>query len=232
MLPHESAGMTAGVGAAITEARHVPLTDEELRELVTLWPTNGFTNRQTVAPPAMGNTHEGNAPPLGGTVAAQSSQTFRRQSAKAAAVEAETKDQGKAAATGRRQPVLTASLEGCYSRARRSSRTLRARPDNALHEIRFRGVRRDVEPLVAGLVENVPADTDARLEVETIGAAIRALPGVERDHNARTVRMILRDIFDHRGNTTQVAKPQRKTNHTSQSQMSTLSRFIVRVLRG
>jgi hypothetical protein len=40
MLPHESAGMTAGVGAAMTEARHVPLTDEELRELVTLWPTN------------------------------------------------------------------------------------------------------------------------------------------------------------------------------------------------
>ena len=44
----------------------------------------------------------------------------------------------------------------------------RARPAaNALHEIRFRRVRRDVEPLVAGLAENVSAHTDARFEVET-----------------------------------------------------------------
>jgi len=37
-----------------------------------------------------------------------------------------------------------------------------------------------------------------------MGAAIRALPGVERDHNARMVRMILWDIFDHSGNDTEI----------------------------
>ena len=82
---------------------------------------------------------------------------------------------------------------------------------NALHEIHFRRVGRDVEPLVAGLAENVSAHTDARFEVESIGVAIRALPGVERHYNAHTVRMVLRDIFDHSGNIIQIAKPQRKT---------------------
>ena len=55
---------------------------------------------------------EGNA---AGAVVARSSQTFLRQSAKAAAeAEAETRDHGQAAATRRRQRVLTASLNGCY----------------------------------------------------------------------------------------------------------------------
>ena len=45
----------------------------------------------------------------------------------------------------------------------------RARPAaNALHKMHFRRVWRDVEALVAGLAENVPADTDARFEVETM----------------------------------------------------------------
>ena len=76
---------------------------------------------------------------------------------------------------------------------------------NSLHKIHFRRVRRDVEALVAGLAEDIPADTDARFVVETMGVAIRAPFGVERDHNAHTVRMILRDIFDHSGNITQIA---------------------------
>ena len=58
--------------------------------------------------------------------------------------------------------------------------------------------------MFAGLAENVPANSDARFEVETIGVAIWALPGVKRDHNAHTVRMVLRDIFDHSGNITRV----------------------------
>jgi hypothetical protein len=44
-----------------------------------------------------------------------------------------------------------------------------------------------------------------------MGVTIPAPFGVERDHNAHTVRMILRDIFDHSGNIIQIAKPQRKT---------------------
>jgi hypothetical protein len=56
------------------------------------------------------------------------------------------------------------------------------------------------------------------------GVAIRALPGVDRDHNAHTVRMILRNIFDHSGNIIQIAKPQRKIDQASQSQTSTSAR--------
>ena len=88
---------------------------------------------------------------------------------------------------------------------------------NALHEIHFRRVGRDVEPLVAGLAENVSADADARFEVETVTVAIRALPGVERDYNAHSVWMILRKIFDHSGNITQIAKPQRKTTRRAKT---------------
>lgn len=66
----------------------------------------------------------------------------------------------------------------------------------------FRRVRRDVEALVAGLAENIPAHTDARFVVETMGTAIRALLGIERDHNAHMVRVILRDIFGLSGNIT------------------------------
>jgi GcrA cell cycle regulator len=40
MVPHESAGMAPGAGAALTEAATSRWSDEELRELVTLWPTN------------------------------------------------------------------------------------------------------------------------------------------------------------------------------------------------
>jgi hypothetical protein len=46
---------------------------------------------------------------------------------------------------------------------------------NALHEMHFRRVRRDVEALVAGLAENIPAHTDARFVVETMGTAIRGI---------------------------------------------------------
>src|SRR5258705_12040540 len=91
---------------------------------------------------------------------------------------------------------------------------------NALHEKRSRRVRRDVDPLVAGLAENAPAHTDARFVVETMGTAIR-----ERIHNAHMVRVILRDIFGHSGNITQIAKPQSTIHRASQSQMSTSSRF-------
>jgi hypothetical protein len=55
---------------------------------------------------------------------------------------------------------------------------------NALHEKHFRRVRRDVEPLIAGLAENVSAHTGARFEVETTGVTICALSCVERAHNA------------------------------------------------
>ena len=74
---------------------------------------------------------------------------------------------------------------------------------NSLHKIHFRRVRRDVEALVAGLAENVPAHTDARFEVKTMGVTIRAPSGVERNHNTHTVPMVLADIFDHNGNNTQ-----------------------------
>jgi hypothetical protein len=60
-----------------------------------------------------------------------------------------------------------------------------------------------------------------------MGVAIRAAFGVERDHNAQTIRMVLRDIFDHRGNIIQIAAPQRTTNQKSESQISASSRFIV-----
>lgn len=71
----------------------------------------------------------------------------------------------------------------------------------------FRRVRRDVEALVAGLAENIPAHTDARFVVETMGTAIRALLGIERDHNAHMVRVILRDIFGLSGNITRGTSP-------------------------
>lgn len=38
MAPHEAAGMASGAGAAMTEAAMSRWTDEELRELVALWP--------------------------------------------------------------------------------------------------------------------------------------------------------------------------------------------------
>jgi hypothetical protein len=50
---------------------------------------------------------------------------------------------------------------------------------------------------------------------------------VERDHNAHMIRVILRNIFGHSGNITQIAMPQRKTNQKSESQMNTSSWFIV-----
>jgi len=71
----------------------------------------GAADCRKVAPPARRDMPESNA---AGAVVARSSQTFLRQSAKAAAeAEAETSDHGKAAATRRRQRVLTASLKGC-----------------------------------------------------------------------------------------------------------------------
>ena len=55
-------------------------------------------------------------------------------------------------------------------------RSSRARPAaNALHEKHSRRVLRDVEALVAGLAENVPAHTGARFVVETMGTAIRGI---------------------------------------------------------
>jgi hypothetical protein len=75
-----------------------------------------------------------------------------------------------------------------WQAARLNRLTSRARPAaNAPHEMHFRRVRRDVEALVAGLAENIPAHTDARFVVETMGTAIRALLGIERDHNAHMV---------------------------------------------
>ena len=81
-------------------------TDEELRELVTLWPTNSALqiaerlHRQhaAICRKAM----------LLGLLSPDLPQTFLRQSAKAAAeAEAETRDHGQADATRRRQRVLT-----------------------------------------------------------------------------------------------------------------------------
>jgi hypothetical protein len=96
-----------------------------------------------------------------------------------------------------------------------------------LHEKHSRWVPRDVEALVAGLAEDVPADTDARFVVETIGVAIWALFDVERDHNAHMVRMIMWDIFDHSGNNTQIVAQKETNNPASESQTSTSSRVIV-----
>jgi len=60
--------------------------------------------------------------------------------------------------------------------ASRVNRGSRARPAaNALHEKHSRRVLRDVEALVAGLAENVPAHTGARFVVETMGTAIRGI---------------------------------------------------------
>ena len=200
-------------------------TDEELRELVTLWPTNSASQigkrlhrlRSAIRRKAMRLRQVGLLPP-------GLPKHFDVNPRKAAAAEAETK-------RSRRHPSTTTRSDSFFRKgdilARgRSSRTSRARPAaNALHEKHFRRVRRDVEPLVADLAENVPADADARFVVETIGVAIRALFDVERIHNAHTVRMILRNIFDHSGNITQIAKPQKATHQASQSQMRTSSRF-------
>jgi len=48
--------------------------------------------------------------------------------------------------------------------------------------------------------------------VETMGVALRIPFGVERDHNAHTVRMIPQDIFDYSGKITRIATPQKATN--------------------
>jgi hypothetical protein len=91
----------------MTEIHHVPLDRRGTpRTCYAVADKFGFRNCQTVAPPAFGDKQEGNAAAPGGTVAVQSSPAFRRQSAKTAAAEAETKDQCKATATSRRQPVL------------------------------------------------------------------------------------------------------------------------------
>ena len=93
-------------------------------------------------------------------------------------------------------------------RASRLNRGSRACPAaKALHEKHSRRVRRNVKALVAGFAKNVSAHSDARFVVQTIGTAIRALFGVERDHNAHMVRVILRDIFGHGVNITQSAIP-------------------------
>jgi hypothetical protein len=99
----------------------------------------------------------------------------------------------------------------------------------SLHEKHSRRVRRNVKALVAGFAENVSAHTDARFVVETIGTAIGALFGIERDHNTHMVRVILRGIFGH-VNITQIAAPQRQMHQRSQSQISASSRFIVRAV--
>jgi hypothetical protein len=81
----------------------------------------GFGNCQTVAPPAVGGTREGSAVAPRGTVAAQSSQAFRRKSAKAAAAGAETKVIGRGATTIRRHslankqcPILETDQTRCH----------------------------------------------------------------------------------------------------------------------
>jgi hypothetical protein len=70
----------------MTETCHVPLDKRgTARTCYFVADTFGIANCETVAPPALGDTQQGNAAARGGTVAAQSSQAFRRQSAKAAA---------------------------------------------------------------------------------------------------------------------------------------------------
>jgi hypothetical protein len=92
-----------GTGRWVTEACHVPLDRRGTpRTCYAVADQFGFGNWQTVAPPALGDKQEGNAAAPGGTVATRSSQAFRRQSAKAAAAEAETKE---AAATRWRLPT-------------------------------------------------------------------------------------------------------------------------------
>jgi len=72
----------------------------------------GAADCRKIAPPARRDMPEGNA---AGAVVALSFQTFLSQSAKAAVeAKAETRDHGQAAATRRRQRVLTSSLNGCY----------------------------------------------------------------------------------------------------------------------
>ena len=72
-------------------------TDEELRELVTLWPTHSAS--QIAKRLHRLRSREGSAVAPRRTVAAQSSQAFRPQSAKAATAGAETKDHGRGAPT-------------------------------------------------------------------------------------------------------------------------------------
>ena len=114
-------------GAAMTETCHVPLDKRgTARTCYLVADTFGIANCETVAPPALGDTQQGNAAARGGTVAARSSQAFRRQSAKAAAAWAKTKDHSKAAtaATRRRQPRDAAVLN---PRARLNPLSLAAR---------------------------------------------------------------------------------------------------------
>jgi hypothetical protein len=92
----------------VTEAYHVPLDRRGTPPTCYLVADKfGFGNCQTFAPPALGGPREGSAVAPRGTVAAQSSQAFRRQSAKAAAAGAET-----ATTIRRRQPC--AILETDY----------------------------------------------------------------------------------------------------------------------
>ena len=198
-------------------------TDEELRELVTLWPTNSASQigkrlhrlRSAISGKAKRLRQVGLLPP--GLPKHFDVNPPKRLRPKPRPRSRATLATTRSDSFFRKGDILARG---------RSSRTSRARSAaNALHEKHFRRVRRDVEPLVADLAENVPADADARFVVETIGVAIRALFDVERIHNAHTVRMILRNIFDHSGNITQIAKPQKATHQASQSQMRTSSRF-------
>ena len=69
----------------VTEAYHVPLDRRGTpRTCYLVADKFGFGNCQTVAPPAVGGTREGSAVAPRGTVAAQSSQAFRRNSTEAA----------------------------------------------------------------------------------------------------------------------------------------------------
>ena len=54
----------------------------------------------------------------------------------------------------------------------------------------FGGSGATLKPWSQALQKMFRPHTDARFVVETMGTAIRALPGVERDHNAHMVRVI------------------------------------------
>jgi len=59
--------MALDAGATMTQAAMSRWTDEELRELVTLWPTNSASQIAKAAPPALGDMQEGRAAMPGGS---------------------------------------------------------------------------------------------------------------------------------------------------------------------
>ena len=81
----ESVGTVRDAGGLNEEAAMSRWTDEELRELATLWPTHSVSELvEHVAPPALGDTQQGKTAAPGWTAAAQSFRGCRSKPAKAA----------------------------------------------------------------------------------------------------------------------------------------------------